>query len=431
MIKNNVLVYPCSTGIGMEIYNSLKNIKHLTLFGLDSSLRSKGYYLYENFSHFVPYTDNKFIDNIKTYIKLNNIDIIIPADDNAVIIFKEYEHLLNVIVVTSPYETSMIARSKQKTYECLKNAVSVPKLYSYEDSNIIYPVYIKPDNGAGNVNSFKINNYTELSQKIDNTHIICEYLPGKEYTVECLTDKKGKLLCCIPRERTVVSNGLSIGTKLILHDAKILVDAELIANKINDTLKFIGSWFFQVKYNSANILTLLEISTRIPGASNILTNYGINMCLLSIYIHLNKDVSISHLDVNELETLKIYKNYYDVKIEYDNVYIDFDDTLILNDKVNLDIICFIYKAINKKKNIYLITRHRHNLDETMNKYKLSSNMFNEIYLLQDNQSKNSFIKNNSIFIDDSFAERLSIDKNKNIYCFDTANIDILLNNKNI
>ena len=31
-----------------------------------------------------------------------------------------------------------------------------------------------------------------------------------------------------------------------------------------------------------------------------------------------------------------------------HLYIDFDDTLIINDKVNIDIIGIIYKFINKK-----------------------------------------------------------------------------------
>ena len=42
---------------------------------------------------------------------------------------------------------------------------------------------------------------------------------------------------------------------------------------------------FSSKINKNNELTLLEISTRLPGASNILRNYGINMTLLSLFIH--------------------------------------------------------------------------------------------------------------------------------------------------
>lgn len=430
MEQLNILIYPCSSGIGIEVYNSLKNTKNIKLFGLNSSSKSKGYYLYENFNEFVSYNDPNFLTDLKNFIKLNNINIVIPADDNLVINFKKLERELNVCVITSPIETSMVARSKKNTYNVLENVISVPKIYQTND-NIDYPVYIKPDEGAGNVNSYKIKNYDELKHKISDEHIICEYLPGKEYTIECLTNKNGDLLCSIPRERTQISNGLSIGTKLILDDEEFLTQINSIANKINNKLKFIGSWFFQMKYNNNDVLTLLEISTRIPGSSNILTNYGINMCLLSIYIHLDKEVKISHLNTNNFETLKIYKNYYDIKLEYDNLYVDFDDTLIVNNKINLDIICLIYKAINKKKNIYLITKHKNDLYETLKNYKISKEIFNDIYWLKHSECKNSFIKNNSIFIDDSYVERNSIDLNRNIYCFDPSNIDVLLNNKNI
>jgi len=428
MEKYNILVYPCSTGIGMEIYNSLKNVKNFFLFGLNADEKSKGYYLYNNYESFVHYSHPDFEKKIIDYIEKNNIKIIIPADDNSVIYFKKLEEKINILVITSPLETNIIARSKTKTYNKLKDVITVPKIYNFND-DINYPVYIKPDDGAGNVDSFKINNFEELQKYLKNNHIICEYLPGNEYTVECLTDSKNKLLCAIPRERTVISNGLSIGTKLILDDEILISKINQIAKNINDKLNFKGSWFFQIKFNSENELALLEISTRIPGASNILTNYGINMILMSIYIHLNKDVSILNHNFKELNTLKIYQNYYDINLKYENLYVDLDDTLIINDKINLDIISLIYKSINKNKKVYLITRHKYDLYETLKKHRISISLFDDIYWLKNNESKNTFIKNNSIFIDDSFGERKSVDTNKNVYCFDPANLDILINNK--
>tara|TARA_B100000963_G_scaffold359655_1_gene387608 strand:- start:1616 stop:2248 length:633 start_codon:yes stop_codon:yes gene_type:complete len=203
-----------------------------------------------------------------------------------------------------------------------------------------------------------------------------------------------------------------------------------IACTINNVLEFIGSWFFKLKYNKHNELTLLEILTRLPGASNIVRNYGINMTLLSLFIHQGKYVKIEQLPIYNIDTLKIYTNYYDISFNnIENLYIDFDDTLIINNKVNIEIICIIYKFINKYKNIYLITRHRYNLYDSLNKYKINKELFTKIYWIKDNKSKNDYIKDNSIFIDDSFQERKSIDKNRNIYCLDVSSLEILLNNK--
>ena len=430
MIKYNVLVYPCSSGIGIEIYNSLKNNKEINLYGLNLNKKSGGYYLYDNYQEFIRYDDSKFDIKLKEFIKTNNINTIIPADDNSVFILKELEKELNIKVITSIVETSKIARSKKDTYNKLQNIVSVPKLFNYDDI-LNFPVFIKPDNGAGSVDSYKINDLQDLQKKYTKEHIICEYLPGEEFTVECLTDKNRKLICCIPRKRTIVSNGLSIGTEII---DNINNDIFKIGEKINTTLDFKGNWFFQVKYNNENELTLLEISTRLPGASNILRNYGINMILLSIYIHYEKDVKLlSFKDrINNLSTLKIYKNYYDIKFVFDNLYVDFDDTLILKEKVNTYIIELIYKCLNNNKKIYLITRHKGNLKDTLDKYRISEKLFDEIIHIKNNELKSNYIKNNSLFVDDSFQERNDVNNiEKNIMTFDPDSLEILLNNKYI
>lgn len=425
---NNILVFPCSTGLSIEIYHSLKNIKNINLYGLNLNKKSRGYYLYTNYEEFISYNDENFKDKLKIFIDNNNINTIIPGDDNSVYILKELETYLNVKVITSCIETSKIARSKKKTYDILKQHISVPEVFNSND-NIVYPVFIKPDEGAGAIDSYLINSSMDLHKKMTKNHIICEYLPGKEYTIECLTDKNRRLLCSIARERTIVSNGLSIGTEIIKND-KLNTDINKFANEINSILEFKGSWFFQVKYNKNNKLTLLEISTRLPGASNVVRNYGINMTLLSLFIHQDKDVEIEKLPIDNMNTLKIYQNYYDVEFnDIENLYIDFDDTLILNHKVNLDIINIIYKFVNKKKNVYLITRHKGNLFETLELHKININLFTNIYWIKDNTSKNNYIKKNSFFIDDSFQERKSIDKYRNIYCFDTSSLDILVNNK--
>ena len=165
MIKYNVLVYPCSSGIGIEIYNSLKNNKEINLYGLNLNKKSRGYYLYNNYQEFIKYNDSNFNQKLKEFIKTNNINTIIPADDNSVFIFKELEKELSIKVITSDVETSKIARSKKDTYNKLKDIIKVPKLFNYDDT-INFPVFIKPDKGAGSVDSYKINDQEELKKKI-------------------------------------------------------------------------------------------------------------------------------------------------------------------------------------------------------------------------------------------------------------------------
>ena len=445
MVKYNVIVYPCSSGIGNEIYHSLKNNKDIELYGLNIGYKTRGYYLYENYYDFMSYKDEDlFINEIKNFINRHKITTIIPADDNAVIIFKKYEEELNVKVITSPLETSLIARSKKLTYEKL-NLVDniIPKTYNFRD-DIKYPVFIKPDNGAGGINSKIINNIDELKEYImvfGNNYVICEYLPGEEYTVECFTDNCGKLICSIPRKRIGISKGLSINNEL-LYDNEIVRKIKNISELINSELKFIGSWFFQLKESTSRSLKLMEISTRLPGSSSIIRNLGVNMTLLSLLLHHGEEVGLTKkFDRNFsmfTSNFKIYKNYYHTPklIGINKLYVDLDDTLILKNKVNIDIISLIYKFKNKGKKVFLLTKHKEDIYETLNKYLINYNLFDELIVIDGKKySKEDFIENNSIFVDDSFGEREQVNRHKhnndNIFTFDTDSIEILLNDKNI
>ena len=70
---NNVLVFPCSSGLSIEIYHSLKHVKNINLYGLNSNKKSRGYYLYTNYEEFISYDDEKFKDKLKIFIDNNNI----------------------------------------------------------------------------------------------------------------------------------------------------------------------------------------------------------------------------------------------------------------------------------------------------------------------------------------------------------------------
>jgi hypothetical protein len=434
MTKHRALVYPCSSGIGIEIYNSLKNNKDIELFGLNVGEKSKGFYVYENYYNFISYGDiPNFILLIKKFIFDHDIDTIIPADDNTVMIFKKEESNLGVKVITSPYETSCVARSKLTTYDLLYDIVKTPKIYNL--NNIInFPVFVKPDNGAGGVDSYKINNIRQLNDVYTDNHIICEYLPGDEFTIECFTDLDRKLLCSIPRSRSVINNGLSVSTKL-LFNRKLISEIYKISEKINSKLVFQGSWFYQLKYDKHNKLTLLEISTRLPGSASLIRNYGINLILLSICLHHGNNVKIPEIKNMNVFNYKIYKNYYNCfsLSLLNNLYVDFDDTLIVNRKVNLDIISLIYKFKNSKKNVYLITRHKYDIFDSLKYYCIHENLFTEIIWINNKKIKKSdYIKDGSIFIDDSFGEREEVlNSNKNIFVFDVDSIEILLNNIHI
>jgi hypothetical protein len=80
---------------------------------------------------------------------------------------------------------------------------------------------------------------------------------------------------------------------------------------------------------------------------------------------------------------------------------------------------FLYRELNKNKDIYLLTRHRNDIKDTLKQYRISSDIFKKIIVVTDRTKKSNHVMEYSLFIDDSFNERNDVITNtKNVLCFD-------------
>ena len=125
---------------------------------------------------------------------------------------------------------------------------------------------------------------------------------------------------------------------------------------------------------------------------------------------------------------KYFENNYKIDLEYDTVYVDLDDTLIIKDKVNTKLIHYLYHAKNIQKKIILITRNTKPLDK-LNYFYIANEIFDEIIICDINKKKSEYIINiNSIFIDDSYKERNDV-FNIGINVFNCDAIEVLIDEK--
>ena len=369
-------------------------------------------------------TDDIFITKLNKYIKDNNIDYIYPAMDMVQVYLTNNQDKIKAKIVTSDPDTVNTCRSKKKTYERLQKEDFVPKVYTKIKDVDKYPVFIKPTEGQGAHGAQKIESKEELKFVLDHSKadlLICEYLSGTEYTVDCFTDKNGKLVFSNIRSRDRIRTGISVrSTK-----QKMNKEVKKIAKTINEYFKFNGAWFFQLKKNTEGKFKLLEVSPRIPGTMGLSRNMGINFPVLTLFNMWGYDIDIINNDYN-IVLDRAFINRYKIDIEYKNIYLDFDDTVTYKGKLNLDVIKFIYQSLNDNKNIYLLTRHKDNIYKTLKKYKLSEDIFKEIIEVKTTD-KSDYIKNkDSIFIDDSFRERKEVRDKLNIPVFDVDMIESLL-----
>lgn len=415
MSKKNILVFPCGSEVALEIYRSLQYSIHFNLIGANS-VDDHGKFVFENYIGGLPFANDtqSFIPEIKKIVQEYKIDAIYPAMDAVIDVLKQHEAELGCAVIAAPAATTAICLSKSKTYAMLKDIIVTPKVFPALDENCTYPVFLKPDIGYGSRGVKKALKKEEALSHLQNYpgSLILEYLPGKEYTIDCFTNFEGKLLYAGSRERKRIVNGISVNTSTMKSDARF----QQIAESINQKLDFNGAWFFQVKERADGTLVLMEIAARMGGSSSVYRIKGVNFAMMSAFNAFKIPVSVLD-NAYQVEMDRALDCKYKVNLKFQHVYIDFDDVVILNDKVNTDIVQLVFSFINQGKQIHLITKHERGIHESLKQYRLQ-NLFDEVIHLKKEDNKwRHIIEQDAIFIDDSFAERKEVKDNLGLAVF--------------
>lgn len=424
-MKRNILVFPCGSEIGLNIYSSVRYSTYFHLVGA-SSVEDHGMFIYDDYIGGLPFiSDDSFIPVIKTIIKEREIDAIYPAMDKVITYLKEHEDEIGCKIIAPDKSTTETCLSKYKTYQTLKDIILTPIIYKQSEVSS-YPVFVKPDIGYGAIGTKKIENENELNEILSSKKnmLILEYLPGDEYTVDCFTDRNGKLLYSAARSRDRVKNGVSIHTSFVNDQTEF----EDIAQRINRHISFRGAWFYQVKRNCDEKLCLLEIAARLGGSSLLSRAIGVNLALLTLFDAFDYNVSVQvNNNYSVVLDRVLSNNYIYNNLSFSKVYVDYDDCLILDrHTVNADLVKFLYKCINEGKKVILLTKHTGELEPELKKFRLSG-LFDEILHIGREEKKSNYIDtNDAIFFDDSFAERVEVQKETGISVFSPEMVDVLM-----
>lgn len=418
--KIGVLIFPAGEINSVELHDALATCVNIDLYGA-SSVDKHGEYVFKNYIGGLPMISEKdFFDEFNKVIEENNIDVVFPTHDTVADFFAENKDKIKACIIVADRRTAQVCRDKRKTYEVFENESFCPKVYKDIDT---YPVFIKPRKGQGSVGAKLIRSAGDMTDNIElGDYVITEYLPGKEITVDCFTDKNGNLRVALPRSRDRLLAGISVSAK----DIELTDEIKHIASTINSKLKFRGLWWFQLKEDSDKKMKLLEVSTRCAGTMCMARARGVNLALLSVYDALGYDVEV-FINPYHIKLDRSLISRYKIDYEYENVYFDFDDTLIINNKVHIPAISFLYQCKNKGKKIFLITKHETDIYEDLKKYDLHESLFEEIILLKPKENKEDYIKKEkAIFIDNMYAERKSVITKLGIPVFDVDAIEVLL-----
>lgn len=422
MEKMNVLIFPAGSEIAFEINNALKFAKDVRVIGATSVI-DHSEMVYGTLIEGMPFiSDEGFVGRMNEIISEYSIDFIYPALDAAQLFLTEHAARINAPIVSSPYETVRICRSKKLTYEYLAGEAFLPAWFASPEDVRSFPVFMKPAVGEGSKGARLIHSRQEL-QNVENIEdmVLCEYLPGPEYTVDCFSDD-GRLRYANMRVRARTRAGISVRS----YRVKLTPQVEDMAHVLNEKFEFTGAWFFQVKEDVQGNYKLMEVSPRIPGTMAVSRVEGINFPLLTIYAMRGMELSLIDNDIEVLLD-RAFINRFKLGIEFDTVYVDFDDTIIIDGKVCTMLMMLLYQFVNEGKKIVLVTRHAKDIYDSLRKYRIDSGLFDEIvHIGKDDEKCRHIAHERAIFIDDSFSERRRVQDVCGIPVFDVDAAEALL-----
>lgn len=424
MKKLNVLVFPCGSENAGEIAQSLRYSLHVNRLIGASSVEDHGRFRFSDYIGDVPFIhDPAFNGYFGDLLKTQQIDVIFATHDTVCEKLAGMAELAGCYLVNGDPHTTQLARRKSLTYQAFAGTGWVPEMYPPGAEPQHWPVIVKPDCGQGGNGVVLAADAQQLAQAITTMDmpVIVEYLPGREVTVDCFTDRNGKLVWAGPRTRERIRAGIAMRSTLLPVDDEIAT----IAAEINERVTLRGPWFFQLKQDRVDRWKLLEISCRVAGTMVAQRARGVNLPLMALHDYMGRDVSplvTPHVTLVE----RAIRTRADTALQYEHVYVDFDDTLIINGQPNPTVLAFLYQCRVDGKRLYLITRHVHEPIETLHRAAISPLLFDEIIHLKEGEKKSAYISGPAIFIDNYFPERLDVAQREDVLVLDVDAVDFYI-----
>jgi carbamoyl-phosphate synthase large subunit len=121
--------------------------------------------------------------------------------------------------------------------------------------------------------------------------LVSEYLPGEEYSVDCLAERGRTLLIC-PRIRKRTVNGISVRGVFIRDETIIGYCTEII-----EAIGLHGNIGIQLKCSGKGRPLLLEINPRVQGTIVAALGAGVNLPLLAVKKELGIEIPANEMEV--------------------------------------------------------------------------------------------------------------------------------------
>jgi carbamoyl-phosphate synthase large subunit len=327
------LIHILMTGAGAPgaagILHCLQQHPSFHIIAADANPNAVGRYLAKDFVTIPKAGDPAFIDAVLALCREKDIHIVLPLVTKELILLSQHSkafELAGAKLIISSTASLEIANDKGKLYQFLQwrgmalpdfRIVETIEQFTTAAKELGYPgkiICFKPSVSNGS-RGFRI-----ISNKMDEHHLlfnekpnaayisydnairilsskpfpellISEYLPGEEYSVDCLA-KNGEAVLVVSRLRKKMINGISVEGEFIKEDDIIKYCTQIIHE-----LQLHGNIGIQVKRSVAGKFLLLEINPRVQGTISAALGTGVNLPVLAIKQELGLPISKEELEV--------------------------------------------------------------------------------------------------------------------------------------
>jgi len=423
----NVLIFPGGTEPGMEIARALKGCKEVRLFAASNGAANHAPFVYARHAITPDVFTEGWLDALNALCRDWAIDVVYPAHDDVAEALVRERAQVAAQVIAAPAGVFTVTRSKRATLALFADAIPTPAILD-TTAALPFPAFVKPDHGYGGQGAVRVDSAAQLQSALERAAdpLVLEYLPGREFTVDCFSDRERGVLFAGGRTRERIRMGTamrssSAGAEL---DALFLEHARIIQAR----LPLHGAWFFQMREDVHGTPKLLEIGTRIAGTMAFNRVRGVNFPWLSILEAERAPFSVLLNDPPDAID-RALTNRYAHRLSYRRVYVDLDDTLLLRDRINVEVAAFLFRALNDGCELVLLTKCLTDPHKVLAARRLSG-LFDRVVHLRETDSKADHMDpDGAIFIDDSFSQRREVAERHGIPTFDASMLEFLMNDR--
>lgn len=282
-----ILILPIGSTGGVNWWKSLRDQADLTITGADCDPMVAGRWLCPNFVRLPSVGSESFVHELLSVVEARQIKVIVPTLEpvlEPLARLSEALRKLGTLLVLPPLEVVRLTTDKRLTYSALQNTVPVPiDFTNHPDDGLPYPVIIKPARGTGSQNVFIAKDARQVAfwrEYVDEA-VVQEYLPGPEYTTDCLSDFHSHVLVVSPRLRHKVRAGLSVISTTVADGT-----LEEMAQCISTGMGLQGPWFFQTRLNANGEHVVTEVNARLGAGVLATVRAGANIPRLALQLYL-------------------------------------------------------------------------------------------------------------------------------------------------